>query len=133
MIDQGPMVEIALALPNGGRIAPGDIRLVEAIRQHRSIIRAGRALGISYRKCWLTVDGLNRMFETPVIATHPGRKQGGAELTPFGERLVALYRSIERRSAAGAAAALGELAAAADPGFTAQHHSPKSPLVRQHR
>ena len=83
---------------NGGRLIAEDLVLIEAIRKRRSILAASKATGISYRKCWLMVDALNRTFETAVIATHPGRRGGGAELTAFGERVVALYRSMERRS-----------------------------------
>lgn len=110
-------IEVVVHFANGGRLTPEDFLLIDAIRTHRSIIGAGRATGISYRKCWLMVDALNRTFETPVFATYPGRKETGSEITPFGERLVALYRSIERRSRNGAAAALKELEGALNPGY----------------
>ncbi|MDE2361544.1 MAG: LysR family transcriptional regulator [Hyphomicrobiales bacterium] len=113
-------IDIVAHFANGGRLTPEDFELIEAIRKHRSIIGAGRATGISYRKCWLMVDALNRTFETPVIATHPGRKQTGSEITPFGERLVALYRSMERRSRSGAAAAMKELEDALNPRYRAR-------------
>ncbi len=110
-------IDIVVHFANGGRLAPDDFLLIEAIRQHRSIIGAGRATGISYRKCWLMVDALNRTFESPVFATYPGRKDMGSEITPFGERLVALYRSMERRSRSGAAAAMKELEGALNPRY----------------
>jgi molybdate transport system regulatory protein len=99
---------------NGGRLTPEDLLLIVTIRKERSILGAARASRISYRKCWLMVDALNRTFETPVFETHPGRRGGGAEITPFGERLVALYRSMERRTRTATAAALGELDRATD-------------------
>jgi molybdate transport system regulatory protein len=107
-------LEVTLVLPNGGRLEPVDIRLVEAIRHRRSISAAGRHLEISYRKTWRMVDALNRMFTARVVETFPGRHDGGAEVTMFGERLVALYRSMERRTASSAAAALAEIVAASD-------------------
>jgi molybdate transport system regulatory protein len=110
-------IELTVCFANGGRLSPEDLMLIEAIRRERSILGAGRATGLSYRKCWLMVDALNRTFETPVFETHPGRRGGGAEITAFGERLVALYRSMERRMRGAAAAALGELQAASDPGY----------------
>ena len=63
-----------------GSFTPEDLSLIDAIRVQRSIIGASRALGLSYRKCWLVVDALNRTFESPVIATFPGRRGGGAEI-----------------------------------------------------
>lgn len=110
-------VSVAIHLPNGGLFGPEDLALIEAIRNARSIIGASRRLGLSYRKCWLSVDALNRTFESPVIATHPGRRGGGAEITPFGERLVALYRSIERHADGSAKSSLAELTAALDWSF----------------
>lgn len=107
-------VAIEINLPNGGSFGPEDLMLIEAIRTARSIIGASRTLGLSYRKCWLTTDALNRTFESPVIATFPGRRGGGAEITPFGERLVALYRSIERHAGNSARKSLEELTAALD-------------------
>ncbi len=110
-------LELTLVLPNGGRLEPLDISLIEAIRDRRSISAAGRHLDISYRKTWRMVDALNRMFTTRVVETFPGRHDGGAEVTIFGERLVALYRSMERRTASSTAAAMGEIVAAIDRKF----------------
>ncbi|PWB80012.1 MAG: ModE family transcriptional regulator [Methylocystaceae bacterium] len=104
-----PSVGIILRLPNGGVLAPPDLELIDAVRKERSIIGASRALGLSYRKCWLSVDALNRTFESPVVATFPGRREGGAEITPFGERLVGVYRSIERHAANAAKRTLDEI------------------------
>jgi molybdate transport system regulatory protein len=110
-------IELAIHFSNGGRLTSEDLRLIETIRKERSILGAARASGISYRKCWLMVDALNRTFESAVFETHPGRRGGGAEITPFGERLIALYRSMERRTRAGTAAVLVELSAAANPNY----------------
>jgi molybdate transport system regulatory protein len=114
---QAAHVAIEIIFPNGGRFGPEDLMLIDAIRTVRSIIGASRTLGLSYRKCWLTADALNRTFESPVIATFPGRRGGGAEITPFGERLIALYRSIERHAAGSAKKSLEELTASLDRGF----------------
>jgi molybdate transport system regulatory protein len=113
-------VAIHLHLPNGGSFTPEDMSLIDAIRSQRSIIGASRALGLSYRKCWLVADALNRTFESPVIATFPGRRGGGAEITSFGERLVALYRSIERHAATSSRKSMEELTTALDWTFDAK-------------
>ncbi|HTO80076.1 MAG TPA: ModE family transcriptional regulator [Methylocystis sp.] len=110
-------LEIALHFSNGARLGPDELRVVAAIRKQRSILGASRVTALSYRTCWLIVDALNRAFEQPVIATHPGRRGGGAELTPFGERVVAVYASIERRARAQAKPALSEIAEALNPSF----------------
>lgn len=116
-LPQTAHVAVEIQLPNGGSFGPEDIALIDAIRSVRSIIGASRALGLSYRKCWLGVDALNRMFESPIVATYPGRRGGGAEITAFGERLVALYRSIERHADVSARKSLDELTASLDWSF----------------
>jgi molybdate transport system regulatory protein len=110
-------LDVVVSFANGGSLTPEDIALIEAIRAQRSILGASRATGVSYRKCWLMVDALNRTFETPVFATFPGRRGSGAELTDFGERLVALYRSMERRARKASMQALAELTASLDPAY----------------
>jgi molybdate transport system regulatory protein len=84
-------------------LGPGKIRLLEAIGKTGSISRAGRALGMSYRRAWLLVDDMNRCFRAPVVMTQPGGvRGGGAALTPFGLELIEKYRAIEARATAAA-------------------------------
>jgi molybdate transport system regulatory protein len=71
---QPSKIEVMVSFANGGSLTPEDLALIEAIRSERSILAASRATGVSYRKCWLMVDALNRTFETPVFATFPGRR-----------------------------------------------------------
>jgi molybdate transport system regulatory protein len=110
-------VGIGIVLPNGGRLYRSDVALIETLMRCRSILGASKLLRLSYRKTWMMADALNRTFETKVIETFPGRRGGGAEVTAFGERLVALFRSVERRSTLAAGAALGELTASLDWSF----------------
>jgi molybdate transport system regulatory protein len=110
-------LDVVVSFANGGSLTSEDVALIDAIRAERSILGASRATGVSYRKCWLMVDALNRTFETPVFATFPGRRGSGAELTDFGERLVALYRSMERRARSASAQGLAELTASLDPAY----------------
>ena len=96
----------------GQAIGHGKIRLLEAIRDHGSISAAGRAMGMSYRRAWLLIDELNRMFDEPVIETkHGGAAGGGADLTALGHRLVHNYRAMEDKARAAVNAELAELVA----------------------
>lgn len=97
---------------DGRFIGPGKIELLETIRAQGSILSAAKAMGMSYRRAWLLVDEINRMFAEPAVATFPGRRGHGTELTALGERIIALYRGIERDSAAASRAATQELRAA---------------------
>lgn len=97
---------------DGRFIGPGKIELLETIRLERSILSAARKMGMSYRRAWLLVDELDHMFKERVVETFPGRRGRGTELTAFGEKLIALYRGIERDSAQATRKSSEELRAA---------------------
>ncbi len=107
-------LSIRLDLANGGRVGPGKIALLEAIRATGSIAAAARALGMSYRRAWLLVEEINRTFRAPAVVTSPGgRAGGGTAVTEIGEKLILLYRCIERNAHAAArreCGAVGRLA-----------------------
>ena len=108
------MARLTLRLDFGpGRaIGHGKIRLLEAVRDYGSISAAGRSMGMSYRRAWLLIDELNGLFDEPVIETkHGGPGGGGAELTPFGHRVVQQYRSIETKAHIAVADEEGQAAA----------------------
>ena len=89
-------LSIRLDLPSGDRIGPGKIALLESIQATGSISAAARKLGMSYRRAWLLVEQINKSLQRPAVtAATGGRQGGGAVLTPSGERVVELYRSIE--------------------------------------
>lgn len=96
-----------------GRLGHGKVELLEQIRDGQSLAAAARAMGMSYKRAWDLLATLNEMFDQPVTVSHPGRTKAGAtELTPFGERLIALYRDIERQATHAAARELDTLALA---------------------
>lgn len=89
-------LSLRLDFTPGGRLGPGKAELLDAIAQTGSISAAGRAMKMSYRRAWLLVDDLNRMFRQPLVEAQPGgARGGGARLTPFGHEVVARYRAIE--------------------------------------
>ena len=91
------------------RLGPGKIVLLERIMETGSISAAGRRLKMSYRRAWLLVDAMNRMFAEPVVvAAMGGAHGGGAEVTDFGRRLVTTSRAVEKRFAADANVAFAE-------------------------
>ncbi|MFZ1425724.1 MAG: winged helix-turn-helix domain-containing protein [Geminicoccaceae bacterium] len=109
-------ISLRVELVPGARIGPGKVALLEQVASTGSISAAGRALGMSYRRAWLLVDELNRLFAAPVVTTQLGGSHGGgASLTPLGNDLVSRFRQLEREAEALAATHLGPLAAAARP------------------
>lgn len=96
-----PAMKLSLRLDfsPGGRLGPGKVALLEAVAETGSISGAGRAMAMSYRRAWLLIDDLNRMFRTPLVEAQPGgAKGGGAELTPLGREVVAHYRAVESKA-----------------------------------
>ncbi|HXJ83410.1 MAG TPA: LysR family transcriptional regulator [Candidatus Methylomirabilis sp.] len=88
---------IRIDLSEHGAIGPGKIRLLELVGESGSISAAGRAMKMSYRRAWMLIDGLNRCFRIPVVATQlGGTRGGGAVLTELGHDLIARYRTVER-------------------------------------
>jgi molybdate transport system regulatory protein len=99
-------------------VGPGKVRLLEAIQETGSISAAARAMDRSYRRAWLLIDGLNALFDTPVVSTTLGGRGGGtASLTPFGIEIVKRYRAMH---------AAAERAIASDAAALARHVRPAS-------
>jgi molybdate transport system regulatory protein len=80
------------------RLGPGKVALLEAIAATGSISAAGRAHKMSYRRAWLLIDELNRLFTEPLVRAQPGGpKGGGASLTAAGQAILTTYREAERK------------------------------------
>ncbi|WP_311268350.1 LysR family transcriptional regulator [Sphingobium sp. WCS2017Hpa-17] len=100
------MLKIKIQIYCGDEIAmgPGKADLLDAIAAEGSISAAGRKLGMSYRRCWLLVDVMNRCWAEPLVAT----SSEGARLTESGAAILTTYRGLQanmdRISTQGAAA-----------------------------
>ena len=79
-------------------LGPGKAELLGHIAETGSISEAARRMEMSYNRAWLLVRTMNRCFKEPlVLATRGGDRHGGAQLTVFGEDMLALYRRIESK------------------------------------
>ena len=107
-----PRLQIRVVLGDIDRLGPGKVALLENLERTGSISAAGRAMNMSYRRAWLLIDTLNHVFRRPVVVTSiGGERGGGASLTPFGQEVIGLYRSMERAAAAALAPHMKTLAA----------------------
>ncbi|WP_086997268.1 winged helix-turn-helix domain-containing protein [Rhizobium sullae] len=87
---------LRISFPHEDRLGRGKMELLEHIRETGSISAAGRAMDMSYRRAWLLVSDMNRMFKVPVVESQRGgQRGGGAALTPFGEELLSRFRHME--------------------------------------
>lgn len=88
----------SIAMEVGGRKLGGaqQVALLEAIAATGSITQAARAIGMSYKAAWDTVDAMNHMAGEPLVERATGGKGGGGtRLTPRGAQLAGNFRQIE--------------------------------------
>jgi molybdate transport system regulatory protein len=79
-------------------IGEGRFDLLSGIDRWHSISEAARRMNMSYRHAWLLVQSINRAAGKPlVVASIGGSKGGGAELTPFGHKVLRVFREMQER------------------------------------
>jgi molybdate transport system regulatory protein len=84
---------------------PGKAELLEKIASEGSISKAAKAMDMSYSRAWQLVDAMNSAFRKPLVESSTGgKKGGGAVLTKHGEEVLSLFRRLEMRLNADAAA-----------------------------
>ncbi|MBW4055503.1 MAG: TOBE domain-containing protein [Proteobacteria bacterium] len=72
------------------------IVLLEKIDELGSITRAAKAVGISYKTAWDTVNLINNLAEKPLVDRLTGGKGGGGtSLTAEGKKIIAQYNTIQ--------------------------------------
>lgn len=89
--------DIFLTLKQGDQLF-ADIRrisLLKAISQTGSLSQAAKLIGISYKTAWDAIHDLNQLADTPFVnASTGGKGGGGAELSSYAKRFIALYDSL---------------------------------------
>ena len=107
-------------------IGPGKADLLQRIAETGSLAEAGRQMGMSYQRVWSLVAAMNADFVEPlVLKQRGGVAGGGAQLTPTGERVLSIYRAIERDAQRAVAKRLPQLLKFIRPG-AGQPDLPKS-------
>src|SRR5262249_28698858 len=105
-----PALSIRIDLGTLAHLGPGRVALLELLSGQGSISSAGKEMGMSYRRAWLLVDELNRIFRAPLVEKQMGGAGGGgARLTKLGRDVVGRYRAIEGAAATASAADLRAL------------------------
>lgn len=98
-------------------LGEGRADLLAEVDRTRSISAAARAIKMSYRHAWLTIQAVNEAAGEPLVESAVGGvRGGGARLTPNGRAALQLYRALSddvRRHAAGAVARVAQRATAA--------------------
>jgi molybdate transport system regulatory protein len=72
------------------------IALLEQIDQLGSITKAAKAVGISYKTAWDTVNTINNLAEKPLVDRLTGGKGGGGtSLTLEGKKVIAQFNIVQ--------------------------------------
>lgn len=93
-------VGVRLWVESDGRplLGPGRLELLEAVERCHSISAAAREVGMSYRRAWLLIDGMNRAAGSELVTTRTGGERGGgATLTDRGRYAVAIFRGLQQQ------------------------------------
>ena len=86
---------IWIELDDNVLLGEGRVRLIKAIDTTGSLSKAAKSLNMSYKKAWTLIDAVNKSSEQPVIITSVGGKNGGgAQLTPYGKKLITAFDTI---------------------------------------
>jgi molybdate transport system regulatory protein len=105
-----PRLSIRIVFGDEAMLGPGKAELLERIRETGSIAAAGRAMSMSYKRAWMLVEELNRVFREPLVeSARGGARGGGARLTDAGEAVLANYRKLEEIMSEAGAARIGVL------------------------
>lgn len=93
-------IDALLALRSDGKLLIGRdrIKVLEAVAEHKSISKAAKAVGFSYKAAWDAVSAINNLLPSPAFVTKAGGKSGGgAEVTAEGLKLIETFHKIEDR------------------------------------
>ena len=78
-------------------LGSGGARILEAIKEEKSISKAAKKIGMSYRYVWNYLNKMKNAMGAPIVETFKGGRTGGggARLTLLGEHLIKEYKRVE--------------------------------------
>ncbi len=77
-------------------LGPNRITLLEHIADLGSISKAAKAMGMSYKAAWDSLEAMNGLSDEPIVSrVSGGRGGGGTRITDHGLKLIRFYRKME--------------------------------------
>jgi len=78
-----------------GFIGPGRVELLQNIQIHGSISKAAKAMKMSYKAAWDSVDIMNKLSKKPLVTKITGGKGGGGTvITAHAKELIHAFNEI---------------------------------------
>jgi len=91
-----PTAKVWLEYEGEPLLGKGGADILEAVKKERSISKAAKKTGMSYRYVWNYLAQVNKALGEPIVETFKGGKAGGgAKLTRLGETLLKEYKRVE--------------------------------------
>ncbi len=92
-----PLCKVWLEHKGKPILGKGGADILLAIMEEKSISKAAKKIGMSYRYVWNYLAKIERILQKPVVDTYKGGKTGGggAKLTELGEKLLKEYKLVE--------------------------------------
>jgi len=92
-----PTAKIWLEYRGEPILGKGGAEILEAIKKEKSISKAAKTIGMSYRYVWNYLARMEKTLDEPIVETFKGGKAGGggAKLTLLGESLLKEYKRVE--------------------------------------
>jgi molybdate transport system regulatory protein len=76
----------------------GRLELLLQIQEQGSISKAAQQMGMSYKRAWDLVNSMNAQAARPLVLTQTGGKRGGGtEITPEGQRMIEEFKALQER------------------------------------
>jgi len=92
-----PVAKIWLEFKGEPLLGEGGAEILEAIKKEKSISKAAKTIGMSYRYVWNYLAKTEKALGEPIVKRFKGGKAGGggAQLVSLGESLLKEYRRVE--------------------------------------
>jgi molybdate transport system regulatory protein len=92
-----PLCKVWIEYKGKPLLGKGGAQILEAIKEAKSISKAAKKLGMSYRYVWNYLAKIEKTMQEPVVQTYRGGRKGGggAQLTKLGESLLKEYKRVE--------------------------------------
>ncbi|MGQ9565978.1 MAG: TOBE domain-containing protein [Candidatus Bathyarchaeales archaeon] len=92
-----PKAKIWLEFNGASLLGEGGAEILEAIKKEKSISKAARTAGMSYRYVWNYLAKIEKNLGKPIVKRFKGGKAGGggAELNTLGQSLLKEYKKIK--------------------------------------
>jgi len=79
-------------------MGPGPLRLLEKIKEFKSINQAAKRMSLSYVKALNMLNRLERNLDQKIlIRKRGGNERGGTVLTPYAEEYINRYTRLEKK------------------------------------